>query len=178
MYLSGGKKYSFFGRFDVFCFLETTVLRFALLPYYRRYFRKTQFLSQNKNAMTQKPRPLFPQINSRIFFAVNIPKYWSLEIKGNDLDNIFETSQSLKSRINSWWKFGLLHKFPQITETHFIDVWKDVELSCHGNSWGFVPYTHSLDINHPNTKVITPYSWSYGLSKSLPLFVSFPVLSS
>ena len=76
VYLSGGKKYSFFGRFDVFCFLETSVLRFALLPYYRRYFRKTQFLSQNKNAMTQKPRPLFTQINSRIFFTVNIPKYW------------------------------------------------------------------------------------------------------
>ena len=26
----------FFGKFGVFCFLETSVLRFALLPYYRR----------------------------------------------------------------------------------------------------------------------------------------------
>ena len=34
--LSGGKKYSFFGRFGVFSFLETPVLRFALLPYYQR----------------------------------------------------------------------------------------------------------------------------------------------
>ena len=32
-----GKKCSFFWKFDVFCFLETPVLRFALLPYYRRY---------------------------------------------------------------------------------------------------------------------------------------------
>ena len=33
---TGGKKYSLFGKFDVFCFLETPVLRFALLPYFRR----------------------------------------------------------------------------------------------------------------------------------------------
>ena len=26
----------FFGKFDVLCFLETPVLRFILLPYYRR----------------------------------------------------------------------------------------------------------------------------------------------
>ena len=26
----------FFGKFGVLCFLETSVLRFALLPYYRR----------------------------------------------------------------------------------------------------------------------------------------------
>ena len=31
-----GKKYLFFGNFGVLCFLETPVLRFALLPYYRR----------------------------------------------------------------------------------------------------------------------------------------------
>ena len=29
-------KCSFFGKFDVLCFLETLVLRFALLPYYRQ----------------------------------------------------------------------------------------------------------------------------------------------
>ena len=29
---SGGKKCLFFGKFDVLCFLETPVLRFALLP--------------------------------------------------------------------------------------------------------------------------------------------------
>ena len=31
-----GKKCSFFGKFGVLCFLETLILRFALLPYYRR----------------------------------------------------------------------------------------------------------------------------------------------
>ena len=34
--VSGGKKCSFFGKFDVLCFLKTPLLRFSLLPYYRR----------------------------------------------------------------------------------------------------------------------------------------------
>ena len=36
MFVSGGKKCSFFGKFGVLCFLETTVLRFTLLPDYRQ----------------------------------------------------------------------------------------------------------------------------------------------
>ena len=35
--VSGGTKCKFFEKFDVLCFLETPVLRFAPLPYYRRY---------------------------------------------------------------------------------------------------------------------------------------------
>ena len=34
--VSGGKKCSFFEKFGVLCFLETPVLRFALLPYNQR----------------------------------------------------------------------------------------------------------------------------------------------
>ena len=34
--ISGGKKCLLFGKFGVLCFLKTPVLRFALLPYYRR----------------------------------------------------------------------------------------------------------------------------------------------
>ena len=34
--IMGGKKCSFFGKFGLLCFLETPVLRFALLPCYRR----------------------------------------------------------------------------------------------------------------------------------------------
>ena len=37
--VSGGKKWSFFGKFDVLCFLEIRVLRFALLSYYRRFIK-------------------------------------------------------------------------------------------------------------------------------------------
>ena len=39
--VSGGKKCLFFGNFGVLCFLETPVLRFALLPYYRRFMTWT-----------------------------------------------------------------------------------------------------------------------------------------
>ena len=35
-YRNGGKKCSFFGKFDMLCFLATSVLRFGLLPYYWR----------------------------------------------------------------------------------------------------------------------------------------------
>ena len=35
--VSGENKCLFFGKFDVLCCLETSVLRFALLPYYRRF---------------------------------------------------------------------------------------------------------------------------------------------
>ena len=38
--VSGGKKCLFFEKFGVFCFLETHVLRFAILPYYRQYFMR------------------------------------------------------------------------------------------------------------------------------------------
>ena len=33
----GGNKCSLLRKFDVLCFLETPVLRFGLLPYYRQY---------------------------------------------------------------------------------------------------------------------------------------------
>ena len=34
--LTPGKKCSFYGKFGALCFIETSVLRFALFPYYRR----------------------------------------------------------------------------------------------------------------------------------------------
>ena len=34
--VSGSKKCLFYGKFNVLCFLETPVLKLALLPYYRR----------------------------------------------------------------------------------------------------------------------------------------------
>ena len=48
-----GKKCSFSGKFGVLCFLETPVLRIALLPYYRRFFPKLDlatFLSREAYA--------------------------------------------------------------------------------------------------------------------------------
>ena len=37
MWVSGGKKCSFFGKFGVLCFLKIPFLKFDLLPYYRRF---------------------------------------------------------------------------------------------------------------------------------------------
>ena len=45
MCVSGGKKCSFFGKFALLCFLETLVLRFAILPYDRRFINGYQSLS-------------------------------------------------------------------------------------------------------------------------------------
>ena len=42
----GVKKRSFFGKFGVLCILVTSVLRFALLPYYRR-IHPTMLASKN-----------------------------------------------------------------------------------------------------------------------------------
>ena len=39
MCVSGSKKSLFFGKFGGLCLLETPVLRFPLLPYYRRFHR-------------------------------------------------------------------------------------------------------------------------------------------
>ena len=50
--VSGGKKCSFFEQFGVFCFIETPVLRFPLLPYYRRVINaKTPFSSVFKSCV-------------------------------------------------------------------------------------------------------------------------------
>ena len=49
VYVSGGKKYLFFGNFGVPCLLETPALRFALLPYYRRVVLRKSFAMSRKN---------------------------------------------------------------------------------------------------------------------------------
>ena len=47
----GGKKCSFLGKFDVFCFLETPVLRFTLLPYYQQNDLKKNCVSTHQEIM-------------------------------------------------------------------------------------------------------------------------------
>ena len=46
---SGGKKCSFFGKFGVLFYLETPVLRFALLPNYQQIFPSFLFENSEKN---------------------------------------------------------------------------------------------------------------------------------
>ena len=64
--VSGGKKCSFFGKFGVLCFLETPVLRFALLPDYRRIIRSrnSQYEPRIKNCFLLKLQRLRPLLTT------------------------------------------------------------------------------------------------------------------
>ena len=53
--VSGGKKYSFFGKLGVLCFLVTSVLRYALLPYYRRIVSHS-FVASDKGKIRQRKK--------------------------------------------------------------------------------------------------------------------------
>ena len=54
--VSGSKKCSFFGKFGVLCFLETSVLRFTLLLYYPRHY-PTMFWKYNGVVASKRPSP-------------------------------------------------------------------------------------------------------------------------
>ena len=60
--VSGGKKCLFLENFGVLCFLETPVLRFALLSYYRRFICNVQTPLSLKNSHL---------VIIRIFFLVH-----------------------------------------------------------------------------------------------------------
>ena len=63
--LRRGKKCSFFGKFGVLCFLETPVLRFTLLYYYKRYIwwhLKATFCDHNHRYFHRYPFPLSEKI--------------------------------------------------------------------------------------------------------------------
>ena len=79
--VSGGKKCSFFEKFGVLCLLETHVLRFALLPYYRRsaFHHKSQepdFSQSWENKINFHYRPNSYKTNAK--FSNNFKKscYW------------------------------------------------------------------------------------------------------
>ena len=58
--VSGGKTCFIFGNFGVLCFLETPVLRFAPLPYYRRIYEKILLVLERLTASSlTDPKKLF-----------------------------------------------------------------------------------------------------------------------
>ena len=63
--VSKGKKFLFFGKFSVLWRLETPVLRFALLPYYRRIATKDLLKRKPISAISTK-------IFSRLFMLPQI----------------------------------------------------------------------------------------------------------
>ena len=66
-----GKKYSFLGKFGVLCFLETPVLRFSILPYYRRVMYRTPKVIRKLSI-----RVIFDNSrNSRVSISIT-PPWW------------------------------------------------------------------------------------------------------
>ena len=71
VYVSEGKKCSFFGKFDVLCFLETAVFRFVLLPYYRRYTNELK-VNLTYNTLLKKDRGKRSFNTIGYFFLVSV----------------------------------------------------------------------------------------------------------
>ena len=46
-----GEKYSFLGKFDMFCFLERPVFRFTLFPYYQQNNIEKMLVSKHQEIM-------------------------------------------------------------------------------------------------------------------------------
>ena len=56
----GGKKCSFFGKFGVFCFLETPILKFTLLPYHHRIIKEDSNIKDKQGSLSsQTPQTYF-----------------------------------------------------------------------------------------------------------------------
>ena len=67
--VSGGKKCLSFGNFGVLCFLETPVLRFALLPYSRRVITMVQTLLRQLKCSLQMKKMITNAVFCLFCFA-------------------------------------------------------------------------------------------------------------
>ena len=75
--VSRGKKYSFFGKTGMLCFLETPVLRFALLPYYRHFVAQSWTLMLQKVFSLLKFSPaLFEKIQAFVWLVFQKENKW------------------------------------------------------------------------------------------------------
>ena len=93
--ISGDKNCSFFGKFGVFCFLETPVLRFVLLPCYRGYI--LSFFHHSFSVATQNSHKKRPQRNFCGIFDIEITNDHQPSLK-----HIFEyvRNKGLKTDVN------------------------------------------------------------------------------
>ena len=85
----GGKKCSFFGKFHLFCFLATSVLRYALLLYYRRPVTENNTRNNMKHEIIWNLRVItaLNPIHLHISFNSSVPKLYN-----------FWNNYSIKSR--------------------------------------------------------------------------------
>ena len=81
--VSGGKKWTFFGKLGAFCFLEKLVLRFALLPHYRRI-----------------------NINENVTFLIRAckpPTSPDMKLVPSRPENVIFVKSKLSSPTHFWW---------------------------------------------------------------------------
>ena len=72
--VSGGKKCSFFGKFDVLRFFEIPVLKFALLPYYRRIIINSNIFRHIHVLLRHIPiKPYCGIFSTRVTLAYSVP---------------------------------------------------------------------------------------------------------
>ena len=103
--VSGGKKCSF-GKFGLLCFFETPVLRFALLPYYRRYSPHNQLDNE-----VMKNFVIFSGKNSHSYFCGNLQKNWKLSIEIlKQLAKVLQIEHRI-IRIDVWAEINNFHRY-------------------------------------------------------------------
>ena len=117
MCISGRKRCSFLGKFGLLCFLETPVLRFALLPYYRRLS-----LDQNRNLFKvteQKIKMSYKDKKSSLHIDLTTfdpPRTW-VYLRENWWSNFWQFQSYIAllilrscSELSPWW-FLTIHWF-------------------------------------------------------------------
>ena len=70
--MSWGQKYLLFGNLCMVCFLETSVLKFVLLPYYRRFNSFTDMIHNYKNSVENVVRhcETFQYVSNKEFVVI------------------------------------------------------------------------------------------------------------
>ena len=113
MCVSGGKKCLFFGKFGVLCFLETSILRFALLPYYRRFLihcNATWLILNYFQCNTTFLFILLYVVFVNVFCAVITTVFWWRDLRIVDfVGNLQNCIFSISPDLNQWNYFILFY---------------------------------------------------------------------
>ena len=78
--ISGGKKCSFLRKLDVLCFLETSVLRFTLLPYYQRIYCAIKSLNES-DILENQLRWEYLKLEIRSLLTLKFSKTYTKKLK-------------------------------------------------------------------------------------------------
>ena len=128
--VSGGKKCSLFGKFGVLFFLETPVLRFAILPYYRRIFQnewKFLLLDHSWICCVFLGHKIYCIWNNKLNFIV------CRKIKNESLRSLFHTPCLFHTPSSSFTKtrgeakngslFDIRYTYPTMMKLSMVITW-------------------------------------------------------